>query len=405
MGNGHSAIDKLIALTALRQYQNGGQVLQIPQKKELDIVWPDVPESVFETPEDVEESKYNPINELYWDTLLKDFLNQSRSRQFKDSGAPSPPRGYLDSGHSPEEHPMFRPPRVLEPGPSPEDTDDIMKEIIKKFKDVQLGRGFAKSGGLVKDYQKGGKVADKAESKGLKKWLEKNVGKKQILPVLEFMTGVPAAGERGRDVSAADLLLTAPALGMAGKGIFNIGKDLYKRATTVPVWRGVTTPTQSVVQKAAGGAEEVITGSPLYSKMLHTTLKPKVALNYTREDVLRGGAPAAESQLLKFRVPKKEFYEQGKLGAHSNVQEVLFPSLPKSTLQYAKHPSDLSILDKLEIAMYNRGEPRYLDMMQRGLKVHPGVRGAGAPKFYTEASDVRFDPEKFQKTITDLYAQ
>ena len=115
MGNGHSAIDKLIALTALRQYQNGGQVLQIPQKKELDIVWPDVPESVFETPEDVEESKYNPINELYWDTLLKDFLNQSRSRQFKDSGAPSPPRGYLDSGHSPEEHPMFRPPRVLEP--------------------------------------------------------------------------------------------------------------------------------------------------------------------------------------------------------------------------------------------------------------------------------------------------
>ena len=40
MGNGHSAIDKLIALTTLRQYQNGGQVLQIPQKKELDIVWP-----------------------------------------------------------------------------------------------------------------------------------------------------------------------------------------------------------------------------------------------------------------------------------------------------------------------------------------------------------------------------
>ena len=159
MGNGHSAIDKLIALTTLRQYQNGGQVLQIPQKKELDIVWPDVPESVFETPEDVEESKYNPINELYWDTLLKDFLNQSRSRQFKDSGAPSPPRGYLDSGHSPEEHPMFRPPRVLEPGPSPEDTEDIMKEIIKKFKDVQLGRGVAKSGGLVKNYKEGGKTS------------------------------------------------------------------------------------------------------------------------------------------------------------------------------------------------------------------------------------------------------
>jgi len=141
VGNGHSAIDKLIALTTLRQYQNGGQVLQIPQKQELKIAWPDVPESVFETPEEVEDAKYNPINQLYWKTLLDEVLNQSRSRQFKDSGAPIPPRGYLDSGHSPEDHPMFRPPRVLEPGPSPEDTEDIMQEIIKKFKDVQLGRG------------------------------------------------------------------------------------------------------------------------------------------------------------------------------------------------------------------------------------------------------------------------
>jgi len=137
MGNGHSAIDKLIALTALRQYQNGGQVLQIPQKKELDIVWPVDGES----PEDMEQAKYNPVTQLYWKTLLDEVLNQSRSRQFKDSGAPRPPRSYLDEGQSLEEHPMFRPPRVLEPGPSPEDTEDIMKEIIKKFKDVQLGRG------------------------------------------------------------------------------------------------------------------------------------------------------------------------------------------------------------------------------------------------------------------------
>ena len=141
MGNGHSAIDKLIALTALRQYQNGGQVLQIPQSKEGWMKFPPIPESVYETPEDVEESEYNPINQLYWKTLLDEVLNQSRSRQFKDSGTPRPPRHYLDEGRSLEEHPMFRPPRVLEPGPSPEDTDDIMKEIIKKFKDVQLGRG------------------------------------------------------------------------------------------------------------------------------------------------------------------------------------------------------------------------------------------------------------------------
>ena len=89
----------------------------------------------------MEQAKYNPVTQLYWKTLLDEVLNQSRSRQFKDSGAPIPPRSYLDEGQSPEEHPMFRPPRVLEPGPSPEDTEDIMQEIIKKFKDVQLGRG------------------------------------------------------------------------------------------------------------------------------------------------------------------------------------------------------------------------------------------------------------------------
>ena len=137
MGSGHSAIDNLIALTALKKYQEGGQVLQIPQKKELDIVWP-----AYEgSPEDIEPAKYNPVTQLYWKTLLDEVLNQSRPRQLQDSGAPRPPRIYLDSGQSPEKHPMFRPPRVLEPGPSPEDTDNIMKEIIKKFKDVQLGRG------------------------------------------------------------------------------------------------------------------------------------------------------------------------------------------------------------------------------------------------------------------------
>ena len=235
-----------------------------------------------------------------------------------------------------------------------------------------------------------------SKSKGIKGWLEKNVGKKQILPVLEFMTGIPAAGERGGNVTAADLLLTAPAIGMAGKGAFNLGKNLYKRATTVPVWRGVTRSTQSVAQKTAGGVEEVIKGSPLYDKMLHTTLKPKVALDYTKTD-LRKGAPAANSQLLKFRVPKKEFYEKGRLGSHSNAHEVLFPSLPKSTLQYAKHPSNLSLIDKLEISMYNRGKPRYLDMMQKGLKVGPGSGN--------NISNVRFIPKKFKRYVEDIYAK
>jgi hypothetical protein len=72
VGNGHSAIDKLIALTTLRQYQNGGQVLQIPQKKELDIVWPVDGES----PEDMEQAKYNPVTELLLEALFEKLKRQ-----------------------------------------------------------------------------------------------------------------------------------------------------------------------------------------------------------------------------------------------------------------------------------------------------------------------------------------
>ena len=82
MGNGHSAIDKLIALTTLRQYQNGGQVPQVsinltPQDKEGWMEFPPIPESVYELPEEVEDVKYNPVTEL----LLEALLERARRQQ------------------------------------------------------------------------------------------------------------------------------------------------------------------------------------------------------------------------------------------------------------------------------------------------------------------------------------
>jgi len=56
----------------LKNYQQGGQVLQIPQKKELDIVWPVDGES----PEDMEQAKYNPVTELLLEALFEKLKRQ-----------------------------------------------------------------------------------------------------------------------------------------------------------------------------------------------------------------------------------------------------------------------------------------------------------------------------------------
>ena len=82
MGNGHSAIDRLIALTTLQQYREGGQVLQIPQKKELDIVWPVDGES----PEDMEQAEYNPVTELLLEALLDKVRRQQRQQRKPGKG-------------------------------------------------------------------------------------------------------------------------------------------------------------------------------------------------------------------------------------------------------------------------------------------------------------------------------
>ena len=86
MGNGHSAIDKLIALTTLRQYQNGGQVPQAPQNKEGWMKFPPIPESVYELPEEVEDVKYNPITELLLEALLDKVRRQQRQQRKPGKG-------------------------------------------------------------------------------------------------------------------------------------------------------------------------------------------------------------------------------------------------------------------------------------------------------------------------------
>jgi len=70
----------------VNNYQDGGQVLQIPQKQELKIAWPDVPESVFETPEEVEDVKYNPITELLLEALLDKVRRQQRQQRKPGKG-------------------------------------------------------------------------------------------------------------------------------------------------------------------------------------------------------------------------------------------------------------------------------------------------------------------------------
>ena len=63
-------------------YQEGGQVLQIPQKKELDIVWPVDGES----PEDMEQAKYNPVTELLLEALLDKVRRQQRQQRKPGKG-------------------------------------------------------------------------------------------------------------------------------------------------------------------------------------------------------------------------------------------------------------------------------------------------------------------------------
>jgi len=133
VGNGHSAIDKLIALTTLRQYQNGGQVPQVsvnltPQDKEGWMKLPPIPESVYEIPEDIEPS--DPIwAQLLWQSLL------TPERVVPDEEkSDMPPKIYLDRGQPVEEYHGPEQYKVLPP--MNEDTNNLIKII----KNLQQGR-------------------------------------------------------------------------------------------------------------------------------------------------------------------------------------------------------------------------------------------------------------------------
>ena len=68
----------------------------------------------------------------------------------------------------------------------------------------------------LKQYQAGGEVDLTSQGKGLKGWLESNVSKEQIVPILEFMTGAMERGQ-GQQGSAFELAMAAPILGSVGR--------------------------------------------------------------------------------------------------------------------------------------------------------------------------------------------
>jgi len=244
-----------------------------------------------------------------------------------------------------------------------------------------------------------------------------------ILPYLEFATGIPALGEREQTPSLMNLALTAPVIGGAGLGAYKLGKDIYKRATTVPVWRGVTQPVKTIMSKRPAGsvgAGEWIQGSPLYSKALHTSMNPKIGLNYAVNPSY-GGVPGT-GQLLKFNVPKKLFREHGVLGQFQpQAEEVIFRSgLPKSFMQYAKRPEQLTALDKLENYLYSFGRGKPLSQLSKeeigklkdirlkraeGLEKKFGMKRQfpGDEEFYTPESGIRFDADKLTEFIDRTY--
>ena len=245
-----------------------------------------------------------------------------------------------------------------------------------------------------------------------------------ILPYLEFATGIPAMGERGETPSLANLALSAPVIGGAGVGAYKLGKNIYKRATTVPVWRGVSQPVQTIMSKRPAGsvgAGEWIQGSPLYHEALHTSMNPAIALRYAAKTPSIN-LPTDAGQLLKFNVPKKLFREHGVLGQFQpQAEEVIFRSgLPKSFLEYAKKPSQLSALDNMENYLYSFGRRGNLNKMnekakdalmsrrvaraEKLQKKHGMTRKyLGDEEFYSKDANMRFNTDRLNEFLTKTY--
>ena len=179
--------------------------------------------------------------------------------------------------------------------------------------------------------------------------------RKSTLPYLEFGTGVQGWGERGKDPNLNDLLWTLPVVAGTGIGAFKAGKDVYSRATTIPVWRGV----RDKLKHSTKG--DNIVGSPLYDEALHTTMNPHIGKEYAISEAFAFGG-AEGGRLLKFRVPKKHFFEKGLVGPfQQQAEEIIFKKgLPKEFLEYSKKVKNLNPLQKLDNYLHSFGRvPKY----------------------------------------------
>ena len=118
----------------------------------------------------------------------------------------------------------------------------------------------------LKKYQEGGEVVDEPDGGGLKTWLETNISKEQIVPMLEFITG---ATERGpnEQASALDLAMAMPIVGSLGKtgkalrglkGMFSRGKKAQQLKS------GVKFPSAMVKVAEPGQPERLVTAIEMY---------------------------------------------------------------------------------------------------------------------------------------------
>ena len=128
----------------------------------------------------------------------------------------------------------------------------------------------------LKQYQAGGEVDLTSQGKGLKGWLESNVSKEQIVPILEFMTGAMESGQ-GQQGSAFELAMAAPILGSVGrsgkalrvlKGLFSKGKKAQKLKS------GVKFPSSMVKVAEPGQPERLVTAVEMYDDAGRKFIQP-----------------------------------------------------------------------------------------------------------------------------------
>ena len=110
--------------------------------------------------------------------------------------------------------------------------NQTIEDVYKKMELDMLysGKSSGEGGSLVRAKQ-GQEYLSRTPQGGLKSWLERNVGKEKILPLLEFATGA-ISKEEGQKVSAFDLAIALPFLGRFYKGT-RLGLKNIKKAQKI----------------------------------------------------------------------------------------------------------------------------------------------------------------------------